>query len=54
VGGIANGITGQKGRGDGGGIDYRPHDDGDDWRWTEQWIPNAGWFLAAVAAMAGP
>jgi hypothetical protein len=51
TGGIANGITGRKGRADGSGIDYRP-DDGDEWRWSEQWIPNAGWFLIAVSAMA--
>lgn len=26
--------------------------DGNEWRWTEQWLPHAAWFLAAVTAMA--
>ena len=51
-GGISNGITGKKGNGDGSGIDFKPKDDGDEWRWTEQWIPHAAWFLQAIAAMA--
>jgi hypothetical protein len=50
-GGIANGITGKKGNQDGSGIDYRTKDRGNEWRWIEQWIPHAGWFLAAVAAI---
>lgn len=52
-GGISNGITGQKDRGDGSGIDFRTSDDGNEWRWTEQWIPHAAWFLQALAATAG-
>jgi hypothetical protein len=28
--------------------------DGNEWRWTEQWLPHAAWFLAAVTAMATP
>ena len=51
-GGISNGITGKKDNGDGSGIDYKIEDNGNEWRWTEQWIPHAAWFLQAVAAMA--
>jgi hypothetical protein len=51
-GGIANGITGKMGNGDGTGIDYKTSANGDEWRWIEQWIPHAGWFLEAAAAMA--
>jgi len=51
-GGISNGITGKEGNGDGSGIDFKEEDKGNEWRWTEQWIPHAAWFLQAVAAMA--
>jgi len=51
IGGISNGITGGKGNGDGSGIDFRTSDDGNEWRWTEQWIPHAAWFLQALTAM---
>jgi len=51
-GGISNGITGKEGNGDGSGIDYKTEDAGNEWRWTEQWIPHAAWYLQAVAAMA--
>jgi SAM-dependent methyltransferase len=51
-GGISNGITGKTGNADGTGIDYRTKANGDEWRWIEQWIPHAGWFLTAAAAMA--
>ncbi|HEX8029214.1 MAG TPA: glycoside hydrolase family 9 protein [Vicinamibacterales bacterium] len=51
-GGIANGVTGKKGNGDGSGIDYKTEDDGNEWRWIEQWIPHSGWFLVAASAMA--
>lgn len=51
-GGISNGITGKEGNGDGSGIDYKTEDEGNEWRWTEQWIPHAAWYLQAVAAMA--
>jgi len=51
-GGISNGITGKKGNGDGSGIDFRESDDGNEWRWTEQWLPHAAWFLQAVTAMS--
>ena len=52
-GGISNGITGKEGNGDGSGIDFKTEDAGNEWRWTEEWIPHAAWFLQAVAAMAG-
>lgn len=51
-GGISNGITGKDGRGDGSGIDFKMEDNGNEWRWSEQWIPHTGWFLQAVAAMS--
>ncbi len=51
-GGISNGITGKDGRGDGSGIDFKITDNGNEWRWTEQWIPHTGWFLQAVTAMS--
>jgi hypothetical protein len=50
-GGISNGITGKKGSADGSGIDYKTTDNGNEWRWIEQWIPHAGWFLTAASAM---
>lgn len=52
TGGISNGITGKAGNGDGSGIDFKEEDNGNEWRWTEQWIPHSGWFLQAVTAMA--
>ncbi|HEV7991132.1 MAG TPA: glycoside hydrolase family 9 protein [Gemmatimonadaceae bacterium] len=51
-GGIANGVTGKKGSGDGSGIDWKTTDGGNEWRWIEQWIPHSGWFLVAASAMA--
>lgn len=51
-GGISNGITGKDGHGDGSGIDFKMEDGGNEWRWSEQWIPHSGWFLQAVAAMS--
>ena len=51
-GGISNGITGKEGAADGSGIDYKLHANGNEWRWTEQWIPHSAWFLQAVAAMS--
>lgn len=53
-GGISNGITGKEGHGDGSGIDFKIHADGNEWRWTEQWLPHAAWFLQAVTAIAEP
>jgi hypothetical protein len=49
-GGIANGITGKNP--DGSGILWAPGPCGEDWRWVEQWLPHASWYLVAVAAMA--
>jgi len=51
-GGISNGITGEGGNPDGSGIDFKVEDDGNEWRWSEQWIPHTGWFLQAVTAMS--
>ena len=51
-GGISNGITGQDGSPDGSGIDFKMHANGNEWRWTEQWIPHSAWFLQAVTAMS--
>lgn len=51
-GGISNGITGKDGNGDGSGIDFKREADGNEWRWTEQWLPHAAWFLQAVTALA--
>lgn len=51
-GGISNGITGAEGQADGSGIDFKMHANGNEWRWTEQWIPHAAWFLQAVTVMA--
>jgi len=53
-GGISNGITGKDGNGDGSGIDFKTEAEGDEWRWTEQWIPHAAWFMQAIVAMAEP
>lgn len=50
-GGISNGITGAKDNGDGSGIDFRFEDNGNEWRWTEQWLPHAAWFLNTLTAM---
>jgi hypothetical protein len=51
-GGIVNGITG--GFFDENGIDFMlPQSEtgqDSDWRWTEQWLPHAAWFLLAAAA----
>ena len=50
-GGICNGIT--AGFNDRNGIDFQiPFSvtgEDDDWRWEEQWLPHASWFLLAVA-----
>lgn len=51
-GGVSNGITGKKENGDGSGIDFKEEDNGNEWRWTEQWIPHSAWFLQAVTMMA--
>jgi GH18 family chitinase len=55
-GGIVNGIT--AGFDDSHGIDFNlsPGTTGgdNDWRWGEQWLPHATWYLLAVAAGEGP
>lgn len=50
-GGISNGITGKDGNADGSGISYKTEAAGNEWRWTEQWIPHSAWFLNAIVAM---
>jgi len=62
-GGIVNGITGSNDKDDGSGIDYKVAADFPtnppayttgpwmSWRWTEQWIPHAHWFLMAMASL---
>jgi hypothetical protein len=51
-GGISNGITG--GFHDENDIDfllpYRETGADNDWRWGEQWLPHAAWYLLAVAS----
>lgn len=49
TGGISNGITGLNS--DGSGIDFRTEDQGNEWRWTEQWLPHAAWYLQALTAL---
>lgn len=53
-GGICNGITG--GVYDEHGIAFLPEPQGSSplhrWRWSEQWIPHAAWFLLAAARSA--
>ena len=52
-GGMCNGITGGYAEGDVDGIDfglrYAQTGRDDDWRWAEQWLPHAAWYLVAVA-----
>ncbi len=52
-GGICNGITGSYTDESGAGIDfglrYAQTGKDDDWRWAEQWLPHAAWYLLAVA-----
>lgn len=49
-GGICNGIT--SGFDDEDGIAFLPDPQGEDpdhnWRWSEQWVPHAAWFLYAI------
>jgi hypothetical protein len=50
-GGICNGITAAQE--DGEGIEFRRAtgaSEEDNWRWAEQWLPHASWFLLATAA----
>jgi hypothetical protein len=52
-GGICNGITGGYTDGDVAGIDfglrYAETGKDDDWRWSEQWLPHAAWYLLAIS-----
>lgn len=52
-GGISNGITGGQYNSDGSGIEWNPSFGSDDswmnWRWVEQWIPHAHWYMMATA-----
>jgi hypothetical protein len=54
-GGISNGIT--SGFRDEDGIDfdltYKQTGADNDWRWQEQWLPHAAWYLFAVSAGPG-
>lgn len=53
AGGISNGITGANS--DGTGIAWPLGANGgcgEEWRWVEQWIPHAAWFLVAVSALS--
>jgi hypothetical protein len=47
-GGIANGITGKEK--DGSGIQWPTANF--EWRWVEQWLPHAAWYMVAVTALA--
>jgi hypothetical protein len=53
-GGIANGITSSQA--DGSGIRWLSGASGDecwqDWRWVEQWLPHATWYMVAITAAA--
>lgn len=51
IGGISNGITGAKDRPNGSGIEFKYEDNGNEWRWSEQWIPHTAWFLQALTAL---
>jgi hypothetical protein len=35
------GITSKNGNGDGLGVDFKEEAKGNEWRWTEQWLPHA-------------
>ncbi|MGH8184762.1 MAG: glycoside hydrolase family 9 protein [Rhodanobacteraceae bacterium] len=51
-GAIVNGITaGLKGEDDGIAFDlgYAETGKDDDWRWAEQWLPHAAWYLYAIS-----
>jgi hypothetical protein len=53
-GGICNGVT--SGFEDEDDVAFMPAPQADDilqnWRWAEQWLPHAAWFLLAVAALS--
>jgi len=49
-GGISNGVTGGENP-NSSGILFKEKAEGNEWRWTEQWLPHAAWFLQAMTAM---
>ncbi|WP_160153196.1 glycoside hydrolase family 9 protein [Microbulbifer sp. ALW1] len=51
-GGISNGITGATASDEGRGITWAEGPDSNDWRWVEQWLQHAAWYLYAVSAMS--
>ena len=51
IGGISNGITGAAASDEGRGIVFAPGPDEENWRWLEQWLPHASWFLLAASVM---
>jgi hypothetical protein len=52
AGGICNGITAAVGDPHGIAFDWTANPNGEDseWRWGEQWLPHAAWYLLAIAA----
>lgn len=50
-GGISNGVTGSEAAPDGSWIEFKREAGGNEWRWTEQWIPHSAWFLQALTAL---
>lgn len=52
VGGISNGITGMEMNGTGiQWLNGDPESPWSDWRWVEQWLPHAAWYLIATTAV---
>ena len=52
--GIVNGITSAIDDEEGIAFIMSPSDDSsvdDNWRWAEQWIPHASWYIYALAAL---
>lgn len=50
-GGISNGITGTTFNNDGTGMTWAEGPEENNWRWTEQRIQNAAWYLLAITAI---
>jgi hypothetical protein len=50
-GGIVNGITSDQDNEDGIAFDrgYAVTGKDEDWRWTEQWLPHAAWYMLAIS-----
>lgn len=52
VGGISNGITGAEDNGAGiMWLNGDPEAPWADWRWVEQWLPHAAWYLVAITTV---